>query len=611
MGIFKDVINRTGQFFEEELLEPAKEGAKGALKEIAGRTFDVAELGSDIGSYLGKKAGQTDIGRKIGKSVVEKTGIKRETLQSVRRGMKEGVKEPEVLKPEGKAQERGALAARIAEAFTISGGTTKFKSAAQGFSGVGKRAGQEALEAYAVDKFQGRSADEARNAASIAAGMTVATPVAKIATRYIGNALNVVGGAISGKGSDVIETVFKNPEEAIKGMRSNEVDLLEDTANSIAEATQKLNIQAQKRYGQALKNLPEATTVQAGDSVISVGGNRYRLSMNDVVSRAKNQIEESGVAIRPDNTLDFSTSSFIGTEETAVKRMWDTVRTWDDSTPEGINDLASKLRKLRKSGDQYRQVNMLVDNVKHDTRMYIGDKIPDIAIMNRDYADKMDFLEAVEARLRTTRTGRPSRKQLIESTRKVQNIFGANKELVRNLAKELEEETGVLFLGKEAGRQLTDVVSRSGASIGDWLSNLAKAALPPRAVGEITAFMGKGNNVLRHYLDSGPAIMLKKAVDETRVPISIFVADLITTAEEAQEETFSEEERKRLQSVIGDSIRKSGATQSSLKRRVREKANVPPERETLSPTKREKLDSIVKPKLNDDLINRLREKTAL
>lgn len=305
--------------------------------------------------------------------------------------------------------------------------------------------------------------------AGIGAAVEVASPVVGVAARYGGNVLKGLAGLVTGKGSDVIEQVLKTPEAALEGGRASGTEGLKESARIIRQGVKTLLKQAGEQFEQLTKDHTE------------------QLSKDNFTTL----VDDFFAGVDEDNLI----------KPQGLDELKSVVAEWDDYSAQGINKLASKLSKFYKGTVANQDIDAIISRLNRTVRNWVGEQVPEIAQANRMYADKMDLIEQMDAifRLRGSVDDRLGLQKTAES---IGRLFNANKDLAREGVEELEKELGINVLGREAGRQLVDGVTRSQGAIGDAVTGVAKALVPPRLVLELIARTGMAKEVIESRLST-------------------------------------------------------------------------------------------------------------
>jgi len=303
---------------------------------------------------------------------------------------------------------------------------------------------------------------------ALGAATEIAFPVAGKVLGYGGNVLKGLAGLVSGKGSDVIEQVIKTPRAAIEGGELVGSQGLRESATSIREGVKALK----KKAGAEFETLVSPYTKPIGKNKLLEVAGGYLDDVNE--------------------------SSFIDTNK--LDKLKNVVNTWEDTSPKGINQLASKISKFYTGSDANKDIDAVVAGLNRRIRDFIGEQVPDIAEANMKYADKMDLIDQMDAIFRT-KGSVESRLGMQKTAEAVARLFNANKDIAREGVEEIERELGINILGKEAGRQLIDGVSRSQSAIGDFATGISRALIPPKLLLQVAARTGIAKNAVESRLD--------------------------------------------------------------------------------------------------------------
>lgn len=304
---------------------------------------------------------------------------------------------------------------------------------------------------------------------AIGAASEIAFPVLGKTIKYGGSVLKGLAGMVSGKGSDVIEQVLKSPEAALAGGSAQGTEGLRETATAIREGVKTIR----KKAGTEFETLVKPYTQPLGKNKLAEVAGSYLDDVNE--------------------------SSFIDTAK--LDKLKKIVDTWEDTSPKGLNELASKISKFYSGSDATRDIDAVVTGLNRRIRDFVGEQIPDIATANAKYADKMDLIDQMDA-LFKARGSVDSREGLQKTAEAVARLFNANKDLAREGVEEIERELGIDILGKEAGRQLVDGVTRSQGAIGDFTTGVAKSLIPPKVILQITARTGIAKEAIESRLST-------------------------------------------------------------------------------------------------------------
>lgn len=446
----------------------------------------------------GFKAGFTGIGKGIGKVALGVGTLGRSLQEGVARLAGKDLAETSIFDvgSEQRQQANQALAynkpgEKIAGTITEIGATMLPSGAAykatQGLGFAAKLFGRSATGAL-TGTIQGGG--EVGKDTLIGAGTEAAFPLAGKAIGYGGNVLKGLAGLISGKGGDVIEQVIKTPRAALAGGKGEAPAVLRETATTIRTGIKTLS----KKAGDEFASLTSGHTEQLNKKEFNTLVNNFLKDVNE--------------------------TSFIETSK--LNKIKDVVKTWDDYSAQGINKLASKLSKFYSGSANAVDTDRVVSGLNRTIRDWVGKQVPDIAEANAKYANKMDLIEQMDAIFKT-KGSVDDRLGMQKTAEAIGRLFNANKDIAREGVEELEKELGINVLGKEAGRQLVDGVTRSQGAIGDFATGVSKALIPPKLVLQLTASTGIAKEAIESRLNT-----LSPAARATTIEV---LTDLFGTGE--------------------------------------------------------------------------------
>jgi hypothetical protein len=433
--------------------------------------------------------------------------------------------------------------------FGGAGTAGRFGAKFLGSAGVGalSGAGQKLQNANSTikDVLKGAGAG-----AAIGGAIPVAGEALSLAKRFIGSVAKGTAASLSGAGSDAIEAVVSNPRAARAGLRGDATETIKDLSTTVRRQVSALAKEAEDEYGAAVADLPKRLgrnpeILTAGQkTTIKADGKTYQLSMQGVKSKLTQELRNFGVEVNPRKPeFDFLESPFVDSDEKTLKKVFDVIHSWRDTTPEGLNNLAIKIGKYRKTGVQSPELNSVIDATKRGVRNYIGDRVPAVRALNGKYSQAQDFINAIDQEIGTNGKFIGGTSEQIATAKKLSTIFNKNKELARELVARLEG--GKDILAKEAGRELSAGVSRSGASIGDLTRGAVQSIVPPRVLGEVAAATGIAHENLAPILAS---LKILQPAERTALLqllshslIGDFQSDELSVDQSSQEELLPQE----------------------------------------------------------------------
>lgn len=422
----------------------------------------------DTFTGLGKSLGRTavaagSIGRNMQEGVARLVGADLPETSMFDQQSPQRLKTDEFLTPKSKAERVSGFVGDVAQLGIPSTGAAK---AVKGLGLVRQILGRGSVGGL-TGTLQG-GGDIDRDTA-IGAITETAFPLAKPVVTYGGTVLKGLAGLVSGKGSDVIEQILKTPKQALEGANAPSREVLKETANTIRGGIKTIRARAGATFESMTKDHTNPLDKVAFRKIVS------------------------------DFMTDVNESSFISTAK--LDKIKGVVDSWGDYSPQGLNKLASKISKFYTGSDAAKDTDRVVSGLNRTIRDWVGEQVPEISEANSKYADKMDLIEQMEALFKTKGAveGRIGMQKTAEA---IGRLFNANKDIAREGVEEIEKELGINILGKEAGRQLVDGVSRSQSAIGDFATGIIKAVIPPKLLLQVVARTGMAKEAVESRINA-------------------------------------------------------------------------------------------------------------
>ncbi len=340
-------------------LKPSK-GFGGFKGFIAGAAKGALETGFEV---TGLAAG---IGRGILGGVEKVTGLPVKPEETFFEKEK-----PEFLEARTGAEKAGKFVEQVAE-FAVP--LTKVAKVTKGANFL-IRLGSRILTSAGVATAQvGEVGKETVIAGGVEAALPVAGKVAKPVFNVVRRLFKGLGSALSGVGTNVIDTIIENPQKAAEISRqiekSGNFSVLETNARVIVEGVSKVRQEARKAFGEGLEKLkledvsPDTfrKSVQGFlDSVGSVVKGKFRELKNvefespKLIQKASNLIEElstiklDGLSLR--RLLDKVGNARFKTTGTDPERLAFNafIKDFEKAIKTAINDSTDKLKEINKA----------------------------------------------------------------------------------------------------------------------------------------------------------------------------------------------------------------------------------------------------------------------
>lgn len=477
-------------------------------------------LGTRTADVLGGAAfGFSGVGRGIqgllSKGVEKITGVKGFGAPTDKAGFEAATK----TDLDTRAGKVGQFAGEVAQYATPGG--LSFKPAQMAFqAGVGGTT--EALSTQSLDKGTAITAGTA----------ALLPPTANLAIKTLGtvfkNVAKGTAGVVGGKGTKVIEEIYKNPTAAREGLRG--LVSISDDATKVRAGVSNIAKKASDEFADDLANLPKRlgrtpkVLTDKTKTTIKVDGKTYQLSKVGVKSQLTQALRKFDVVVDPKKkAFDFSEAPLDTGESKRLQEVFQTIDSWTDTTPVGFHKLARKVGNFRKPGEQSKELNAIIDSVSRNINGYIGKRIPAAKEMLNKYSTAQDIIEAFDQELATSGRFLGGTAERIKTEKKVANLLTGEKTSANQmLAEQLPQ--GQDIIARQAGRIMSEQVPRNASAIGDMLRGAVNAVVTPKMVGEIAAFLGltipKAERLLQRMSALDPA---------TRAFMTETIADLLET----------------------------------------------------------------------------------
>lgn len=476
-----EVAKQMGIQPQQQAQQPKKEDGLAKTARVLDTVFGAGKVGEAISTGLIR--GKT-------RRTLRDNGFSREEAKQQAKEFVSGPSAKEVIGSAAKSASLFVPVGRIAK-----GVGTAAKAVGVG-SKLAKGAGAVTAGAGAGLAFDAAEALETGGplkptAATIGGALPIAGGVLRGAGKLTGALGKNLAAGVSGKGGQIIDSVLQNPQAARQGLRG--MATLQKSATNVRQSVSKLAREASEQFADDLGKLPPVTGKRGSRSIVTVAGKPIELSTQGIKSKITKVLREFDVLVDPKKgKLDFTEAALDRAEGNRLQEVYNVVRTWKDTTPSGIHKLAKKVSNFRKSGEQSKQLNAIIDTVSRNARDYLGDRVPQARDMLKKFHDSQDIINALNQELGTKGSKVGGIAERVKTEKKIANLFSGEKESAIGLL-ESQVPEGADILGQTAGRSLRDI-SRASSSIGDLPRAALNVVLPPRLVGEIVAATGIARN---------------------------------------------------------------------------------------------------------------------
>ena len=425
--------------------------------------------------------------------------MKQDTLQTG-----EDIKQTQ-LKPKNTAETIGKFGEQVAE-FTIPG--AKVAKAAKGLSRI-PRLGASAATSGLVGAAQTGDV----KGGAIAAGVDLIAPgaskVVAAPLRVMGRLLRGTGSALSGASSAQIKAILENPNAARQAVgqikKAGGSALLRNEASSLVKGAGQIRKEASENFAKALESLPKEANVPLG--------------LKGLKSKFTSTLRNFGVEVNPQKkTFEFLESPFVDSEEKVLKKVFDVIGNWKDTSPKGLEALAQKLGKFGKA-TTHKELNSVIGTLKNNVRSYLGERVPQAKEMVSKYHQEMELLDEFQKVFGKVQF--KGAKEILNVSQKLEGLFN-QKGLAPDVVDNFLERIGVESTGFRAGEsarqigELAERVNPIGINPYEAVRAFTSAIVPPKLVRDIAIYTGIPLKVMQEAATklspAGRAIFLRSVL---------------------------------------------------------------------------------------------------
>ena len=334
---------------------------------------------------------------------------------------------------------------------------------------------------------------------------------------YAGRAATELLGKSTGAGTESILNAFNDPnvvKYARKAGPSGAIDLQQQALEDAMAGLNKIKQDRSKNYVSALENI-KTNSADVGKINAELHGGVY-----DIRSQAMKKLADPengfGVKITRDGenlSLDFSDSTIVNNTG-IVKKAFNDVMRWKDTTPVGLDKLKKRLAQVLDEIPQTESggARAFVTELKGNVSQLLKEKVPGYSDMVGNYEQASNLIDDIQKSLSLK-----DKTSMETSIRKLQGALRENNELRRDFLKQLSKEAGTNIEAKLSGAQVAPLAPRglagtlqaqvlaggtAAVNAGFVAAHIPQiviglAATSPRLVAELTTILGKGSRIAK------------------------------------------------------------------------------------------------------------------
>jgi len=362
----------------------------------------------------------------------------------------------------------------------------------------------EGKHASEIFKAAGQSA--VLGAGIIGAGSLIAKSAKAIAPKLLGFTSKVPEAAIS--------EALNKPGVVSKARKAGNVA---EIRNQAVQAVKQLKRAIGDTYNESLSKLPAKPVAQK----------ELTKTLADNFIDIANEFKISGFGRQGEKVLGFGKSSIVNkSEQKALQSAYDTINSWADFTPEGLNSLLQRVSALRKfeSGGMTKK-SAILGKIYYQMKNSVKKVAPELIEAKSQYSSVKGVLDKIDNVLATDKT-KPN--QINAAISKLANIYKGNKQEYVKVLRSIEELTGQDIMAQLAGlefqkvmpallgaeRMTTMAALGAGAYFNPWFLLLAPL-FSPRFVGAATTGTAKATQLAQKAATSSAGKLTSKAAKAT------------------------------------------------------------------------------------------------
>ena len=307
----------------------------------------------------------------------------------------------------------------------------------------------------------------------VTAGVTsvVAGKIIGGVSKYAMNRFPKLLGIIAGEDSDVIEAALRNPQLANKAIKAGD----EQLRNAIRIGAEQ-SVKLKSGFIQGHKLAFDKLAAQNKDKLVG---------RSELLNPFFQILKDNKVKIGKGNQLDFAISKIKANpgEITKIKEVAEAINKWDDFTLSGINDLKQLVGRLTRFADEagIPSKSPILGSYYHSIDNLIKQKLPSQAaksygILNKRFSENIEvFDDLVDA----FHKGDPFVR--------IANVFGKNKDTIRQLIDFYEKKSGQAITPIVAGRKIAEERAAAFGFLNprEWIDLLLSPKVQARAITKI------------------------------------------------------------------------------------------------------------------------------
>jgi hypothetical protein len=312
------------------------------------------------------------------------------------------------------------------------------------------------------------------------------------------------------------------PKAAIEQAAANPVAAKEGLGMSVAQIRAKADASLQSLYNDLNAEHSAASSALSSTAAQDTSSIAQQLlqKAKDVTTQFKVPTAASSDGI----VADFSKSAIVNSsEQSAVQKALDTVSTWDDFSPKGLQALNQRVNALKNfDSSGVSKSSAIIGKIHNAIGDVIKETAPELSTINENYSKNRAVLDEIGNVLGSS-AQTPT--QIQSSVTRLDNIFKENKDEYVNIIRELGKRSGVDYLSLLAGGEFQRFLPgyiRSAVAVGSVggvgavasnpMSLLLLPLFSPRVVGAVARNAKNVANISSQLVRAGATQAIRQTV---------------------------------------------------------------------------------------------------
>ena len=330
-----------------------------------------------------------------------------------------------------------------------------------------------------------------------------------VVTATFGWGLRKILGTTTGAGSQVLDRALRNPDAVQQAVNKYAKDDATKTT-LVDQAKDAINKYLNKRnetYGGAIDQLTLDSPVRKGDIL-----NKFE----DFLGKFKGKIVNG--------QIEFNSSTLTATDKTDIAKFWDEFSSWQDFTPQGVDNLRQMIGNHIDDFNATRnsRASVVLGKLKDYVTSELTNKSQGYDKILKNYGDSTTLARNILSELNLKGNAKPS-----TQINSIMRLFKKDPQVVEDLYKIMGKQKADSLLNEISGAVLSNwlpsgtinrVLSGGGAIAGGGAVAAGIASIPTALAGAATVsprVVGKATRLTGKAINSGTGSVIRRGLTRT------------------------------------------------------------------------------------------------